>query len=95
MASTILRYLIYGFIFGLCFPVVALFLDITFSDFAFSWQSVKKAHALNFLHWIIDCAPFVLSLMGFLIDRHKHQLEIYTKKLELQVLDRTKSQRQA
>lgn len=89
MLSTTLRWSLYGFIFGLCFPLGALSIDIVVSDFSFSWQGIKQAHALNFLHWIIDSAPIVLSFMGFLIGINRYQLETHTENLEILVGNRT------
>ncbi|NOR69898.1 MAG: hypothetical protein GQ532_09440 [Methylomarinum sp.] len=89
MASTSLRWLIYGFAFGLSFPLTALSIDITLNNMPFSWLSIKQAHEHNFLHWIIDCAPFILSFTGYIIGMQKHRLEQHAKNLEAQVLERT------
>jgi diguanylate cyclase (GGDEF)-like protein/PAS domain S-box-containing protein len=89
MSPIILRWLFFGFIFGLCFPLGALLIDFTINDMSFSWQSIQGAHSKNFLHWIIDVAPIVLGLMGLFIGIQQHRLNKYTENLEVQVDKRT------
>jgi len=89
MAPTIWRWLIYGVIFGLCFPLGALSLDIIFSNLAFSWQGIKQAYSDNFLHWIIVSAPIILGFTGFLIGTSRYHIERQTKNLERLVDERT------
>lgn len=91
MASTTLRWTLYGFAFGLCFPFIAMSIDIMLNSMSFSWRSIKQAHELNFLHWIIDSAPFILSFTGYIIGMQKHHLEQHSKNLEAQVYERTSS----
>lgn len=89
MLPTIQRWFFYGFVFGLCFPIGALSLDIVVSNLSFSWEGIKQAHSDNFLHWIIDSAPVVLGFMGFLIGINRLSLETHTENLEILVGNRT------
>ena len=76
------RSILYGFIFGLSFPIGALVIDLLINDFPFNFSGIKQAHQHNYLHWIIDSAPFVLGLMGFFIGQQKHKLKEYAESLE-------------
>ena len=89
MLPTVIRWTLFGFSFGLCFPLGALYIDILLSDLEFSWQGIKHAHAQNFLHWIIDSAPIILGLMGLIIGIYRYRLELHTENLEILVGNRT------
>lgn len=89
MLPTTQRWLLYGFAFGLCFPLGALSFDFVVSDLSFSWEGIKQAHSHNLLHWIIDSAPIVLGFMGWIIGVNRHHLEIHSENLEKLVDERT------
>jgi two-component system, sensor histidine kinase LadS len=58
-----LRYLLFGIAFGFCFPILSILADVVlFHDWEMNWESVKKIHLLNKLHFVIDTAPFFLGL---------------------------------
>ncbi len=63
--------------------------DVIINEHRFIWSSVVQIHSDNPLHWIIDTAPFVLGLMGYIIGTHRRRLEVYTKGLEQRISDRT------
>ncbi len=89
MNSVILRCLIYGFIFGACFPIGAWIFDLLLNKHDFAWPSVSLIHERNQLHWIVDSAPFVLGLMGYIVGIHRYRLVQYAEGLEKTVADRT------
>ncbi|MBR9866665.1 MAG: hypothetical protein GYB20_13935 [Oceanospirillales bacterium] len=89
MTTIIYRWSLYGFLFGLCFPLGAIALDMVLSELTVSWASVKQLHANNYLHYIIDSAPFVLGFMGCLIGIQKRRLQQLICDLETTVADRT------
>ena len=91
MRNTILHYSFYGIFFGLCFPVTALSLDIIIHQLSFSWQGIQQAQTNNFLHSIIDLAPFILGFMGYRIGQNKYQLEQHVLNLERSILERTQT----
>ena len=67
-------YMLAGTAFGLCFPLAAWSLDIIYSDLEFSLPSLFIIHQNNYLHYIIDLAPFVLGLV-FLFLGKAYQLK--------------------
>ncbi|WP_338766338.1 PAS domain-containing protein [Bernardetia sp. ABR2-2B] len=81
------RYLIGGFLFGLLFPIFSWLLDgMVFHDLTFGWDMILKIHTDNPLHFVIDSAPFVLSiafgLTGMNLDRNAKNKELREKNLD-------------
>ena len=89
MNSVIFRCLVYGFIFGACFPIGAWVFDLLLNKLEFAWSNLWFIHDRNQLHWIIDSAPFVLGLMGYIVGIHRYRLVQYAEGLEKTVADRT------
>jgi len=59
------RYFLYGFLFGCCFPVFAVILEILISNLSFSIKGIILAHQHNALIYMIDTAPLFLGLFAF------------------------------
>ncbi len=89
MNSIVSRCLIYGFLFGTCFPVGAWVFDILLTEQDFVWSSINHIHQRNPLHWIIDSAPFVLGFMGYIVGIHRYRVMVYAEGLENTVAERT------
>ena len=90
MNKTVLYNSLFGVLFGACFPLGAWTFDFIISEHAFTLSNISVIHSNNLLHWIIDLAPFVLGMMGYIIGIHRHRLEIYTQSLEQKITERTK-----
>jgi len=60
-----ITYLIYGILFGCCFPIIAILIDLHLNNLDFSFQNIKQIHSLCPIHYIIHTAPFFLGLMAF------------------------------
>ncbi len=90
MNKIILRSLIYGICFGACFPIGAWVFDLLHNELNFSLNSIQLIHSNNPLHWIIDSAPFVLGVMGYIIGIQRNSLKVYAEGLEHKVSERTK-----
>jgi len=58
------RYAFLGFIFGSLFPGLALAYEIFFNNMLINFEQFVEMQLSSPLHWIIDLAPFVLSI-GF------------------------------
>ncbi len=58
------KYTLYGFIFGLVFPILATCIDIAKLGLDFSWESAIFVQKNYPIHYIIDTAPFFLSLFA-------------------------------
>ena len=89
MNSIVLRCLIYGLLFGACFPLGAWVFDILLIEQDFAWSSINAIHQQNPLHWIIDSAPLVLGFMGYIVGIHRYRLVVYAEGLEHTVAERT------
>ena len=87
--STIRRYVLAEVAFGACFPLAAWALDIAFRGAGWSLASLAWIHTTNPLHWIVDSAPAVLGVMGYMIGRAQAQIEAHNKQLEVRVSERT------
>ncbi|WP_378187272.1 ATP-binding protein [Aquimarina sp. W85] len=61
------KYTLYGFLFGLCFPLVALWFDITRQQLPLNLTSLVKVHRDNPIHFMVDTAPIFLGLFAMFI----------------------------
>ena len=59
------RYMIFGALFGCCFPILALTIDLVRLNLGLSFSSITQIHKLIPVHFIIDSAPFVLGFMAY------------------------------
>ena len=68
----------FGIGLGLCFPLIAIPIDILYRDLDMGWSAAGLVHQENPLHWIVDSAPLVLGtifyFLGKSIARHEHEL---------------------
>ncbi len=84
--SKSLSYALFGFLFGLCFPVVATLLRA--SQLEESWMVIQQEEMLL---WVIDTAPLFLAIFaGFAGFRHD-QVTKLASGLEEQVAERTQA----
>ncbi len=82
----IVTYTLYGFLFGLFFPVIAYNIDLAVHHYSFSIENIIRIHRGNILHYIIDTVPVVLAfVVNFLI-------RTLVKK-EIKLKDKIKEQR--
>lgn len=95
MSKTILYSCLFGILFGICFPLSAWIIDLIINKHAFSLTNISVIHSNNLLHWIIDIAPFILGLMGYIIGVQRQRLESYSQGLEQEVEKRIKQASQA
>lgn len=58
-----------GIAFGLVFPIIAFTFDLHIKDLPFSWSAIKILHQINPIHYIIDTAPFIISLVAYFVGR--------------------------
>ncbi|WP_372755568.1 sensor histidine kinase [Labilibaculum sp.] len=97
------KFTLYGFAFGLLFPFMAFTFDLQMKDLPFTLMSIKQIHFVNPIHYIIDTAPFIISIVAFLVGRQvytqdmkakltieKQLLKINKKNEELEVLNSEK-----
>ncbi|WP_025739628.1 ATP-binding protein [Aquimarina pacifica] len=88
LKSEAARYAIYGAAFGLLFPILATYIDIERLRLDLSWKSVVFVQKQHPIHFIIDTAPFFLSIFamfgGLNLDRlrDKNEQILATSKLK-------------
>jgi len=75
MLSTVKKFTLTGFIFGLCFPLLAIVIDLAQNTLSFSWSSIQLLYKNNLLHYLIASAPFVLSGMGYFLAKNQEDHE--------------------
>ena len=63
----ITSYILYGFLFGLFFPLLAFIIDLTVHQYPFTISNIIRIHRENFLHPIIDSAPVVLAFVAYFL----------------------------
>jgi len=61
------RFTLIGFLVGLCFPLIAIIIDILFKGIGFSLASIAEIHEINPILFLIDIAPLVLAVVAYLI----------------------------
>jgi len=64
--SVKLQYTLYGALFGCCFPLFAIILEIATTDLHFNLSSIALAHKQNVLIYMIDTAPIFLGLFAMI-----------------------------
>ncbi len=85
-----LQYALWGAIFGLAFPILALIIEVYSMGLPFSWESIARIHSELPLMWIIDTAPFFLGLFASFAGHRQDKLLLINKDLERRVEERTK-----
>ncbi|MDF1596005.1 MAG: HAMP domain-containing sensor histidine kinase [Acidimicrobiia bacterium] len=88
--NTVARWGIYGFLFGALFPAIGWTAATRTGA-----QTLADAHAAQPVLWIVDLAPFVLAMAGFLIGIQQAKLAAALKATDQKVHDRTRELRVA
>ena len=81
--SEAFRYLLYGIIFGLLFPITATLIKINLLQLSLNTVSIISVQLADPLLWIIDSAPIFLGLFSFLAGRRQDILQDVNRKLEI------------
>lgn len=81
-AKKLIKFSSLGFLFGLLFPIVAIYVDCYIhSDGDFSWTSITYRIQHNPIHYIILLAPFILGALFFYIGTIFIKLSTFNKTL--------------
>ncbi|MEW7290569.1 ATP-binding protein [Aquimarina sp. 2304DJ70-9] len=81
LKSEVVKYTVYGVLFGLLFPILAICIDITKLGLEFTWQSVFFVHKKYPIHYIIDTAPLFLGLFAMFGGKNLDTLKEKNKQL--------------
>ncbi|MCP4543824.1 MAG: STAS domain-containing protein [Chloroflexi bacterium] len=86
--SIVLRYTLYGTLFGLAFPVLSTCGDLYIQQLPLNLDSLLQIQKSTPLHWVIDTAPFFLGLFANSIGKRQDQLLCLNKELERGIQER-------
>lgn len=86
--NTVFRFTFYGVLFGICFPIFSSFAFCIISEDGFTFSKALQLHKTNLLQQIIDLAPLILGITGYLIGLRQKSLEDSKLRIE-QLLDLT------
>lgn len=81
VTTTVIRYAVYGALFGVIFPVLATLIDVWVRALPLNIFSILFVQVSQPLHWIIDCAPLILGFTGALIGQRQQALEQVNREL--------------
>jgi serine phosphatase RsbU (regulator of sigma subunit) len=82
--SSTFYYTLFGAGFGFCFPICSILLDmLVFKNLPFSFHQIIYVHTSNYLHFVIDTAPFFLGLAFGVAGWKQDNIIDYHKKLQL------------
>ncbi|MEM9338683.1 MAG: response regulator [Bacteroidota bacterium] len=82
-------YLLYGVLFGLMFPTIAVLL-VCFERYGtINWNLIQEAHRTESLLWIIDTAPLFLGILAWVVGLKQDRIRKINNTLEDQVKEQT------
>jgi GAF domain-containing protein len=87
--STVGRYTVGGFLFGLMFPLGATTIDLFISGLPLTLENALAVQASQTLHLLIDTAPLLLAAAGWLAGVRQQHTEATSAKMEGRVAGRT------
>ena len=83
--SPVIKYLLYGGLFGLIFPLGATLISLLGNQLPISWANIVNVQRENTLLYIIDTAPLFFALFGTLIGRNENRLAQTNERINLKV----------
>lgn len=87
--SRVGRYTLYGVLFGLLFPVSATLIECWLHIGQLTTSNIVHTQVTHPVMWLVDTAPFVLGLFGYLIGVKESRVEHYADTLEEMVEAKT------
>ncbi|MEW5719468.1 MAG: PAS domain S-box protein, partial [Chloroflexota bacterium] len=84
-----IRYTLFSVLFGLCFPIAATYIDLIRHGLSWTLSNVVYLQSTEYLHWLIDAAPFFLGLFAFIVGRQRDRIAEIAATLEERVAERT------
>jgi GAF domain-containing protein len=83
------RYILYGVILGLVFPVAATIIDLATQNLALTLENAWRVQVHTPLHWLTDLVPIFLGLFAGLAGRREDHLAQANEKLGREIQERT------
>ncbi|WP_420582699.1 sensor histidine kinase [Reichenbachiella sp.] len=75
------KYTIGGVLFGLSFPLFSQFIDAMLHNLDFSLSTILLLHNQNVIHYVVDTAPIVLGVAGYLLGASHQKKNNINKRL--------------
>lgn len=75
------KYTLGGIIFGLSFPIFSQFVDCLLNGLDFTLENILLIHQNNVIHYVVDTAPLVLGMAGFLLGVTHQKKNDFNKRL--------------
>jgi len=86
------RYTLWGALFGSCFPLIAILLDLFPNGEAITIETFLRVQRTQPLHWIIDIAPLILGLFARLLGRRQDLLSQRNEQLKAEVAEHQRAE---
>jgi GAF domain-containing protein len=83
-----LRYTLYGGLFGLLFPILAITADLILQGHQLSVPAVLRLQQQNPLHYVVDTVPVLLAVFAWFAGRREDQSRRLTAALQEQIAER-------
>ncbi len=90
----VVRYALFGVLFGFCFPIAATMLDMAFKGLPFTLAGAEQVQSQQPLLWLIDTAPLFLGLFASVAGRRQDQVAQITVELERKITERRKAEQE-
>jgi GAF domain-containing protein len=81
------KYALIGALFGLAFPIVAIFVRLLNSGLPLQLTNIVHVHSSDSLLWIIDTAPIFLGFLAALVGRRQDNLQQVNERLRQREID--------
>ena len=83
-----LRYVLFGVLFGFCFPILSTLAEMLLKGFPLTPAGIWQAQSTEPLLWIIDSAPLILGMFGYLAGARRDQIGQFAAELDVRVAER-------
>jgi GAF domain-containing protein len=83
-----LKYLLYGVLFGLLFPVVSIIWMLIINRAALNLAAIGQIHSQQPLLWVIDSAPIFLGIFAYIVGVRQSQVMRLNREIETRYQDR-------
>lgn len=91
--ASVLRYFAYGFLLGLCFPMLAILVDLYLHQLPLSFENILELQRTQPLHWILDCVPFLTAIISVQIAWSELKIKNIQNSMEQKLKQRTQTLR--
>ncbi len=79
------KYFSAGFIFGFCFPIIAILIDLFRLDLSWTWDKIALVQSQNPIHYIINTAPLFLGLFALIAGSRQDKIKEINNNLENEI----------